>query len=817
MEQLVQFQCPASRLPGSKGCIASWNGDLYVCNGNEFLYVFCLEKKLITAVYLFPSKISHMELDTSNRQLYILCSHSGIFLLEWDEMGRLLQEPKSITQRGGMTIHHIGPSFCCLQDPCAASFTLACDVLVLAVQQSYEWKAKVFSRKSLCYEDPNPLPAREIKLVGKVATTNTHLQPVFCCVSLWKENKGNGDPSNYLLEARLFTRLFGVDLAMFDSPIILCGFPDGRVAYFPLKSSGSCYENQSSLKLLYHLEQPVVSVGATKTGSRDEGAEQPIRSSVKTPCDCVLLIGQKGSMVSVMSGGESEGAACEYRKHPVKAPVFCTLYSTAGVIYSNHSDLFSMTIPSAEDRTTTSAPRCSIVSPVRHNIPMIAAMSENIQSSDGTDLVLLSSRGRLMLFRLNQKESRGPKPGLESDNTGHKIKELLSGIGSVSDRVSRLKLTVSEKRSSLQKLNQVMSLSRQLVSGDWTSGPLQCDVTASWSRMLQTDCITVSCTLENRTDCVLDRGWTLCALINSDISYSFRLTSLKPGERTELAFPLPTHAYHSLNFPIKITFTLFYNLKELVTDSALPADSCLAQQGICIPLQEHSIDLLQCLRSGPPASHPDPLHVMPEDVIQVFVKTSSAGTNRSDHPDMRSVQGVKSSAPLKARIHISASLLAQALQNGKSGRPLCSAVLHWLLSVDMMEQSLVEVQGVTPDGKDFSLQVQEITVSDLASEGSIQAIEIQILSSHLLVVASLHLAVINRFQILFQLKKNVCHTPDLDLGKVQQQFRTQESLLKELKTLKERLDVDEDVISNAAAERLLHIYRELRDPGLFFI
>lgn len=298
---------------------------------------------------------------------------------------RLLQEPDCTSQRGGVTVHHIGPGFCCLRDGGASSFTLAGDVLVLAVQQSEEWKVRVFPRKSLGYGDPNPSPTREVTLSGKAVMPNPSLQPVLCCVSLWKEDKVNRVPSAFLLEARLFTRLFGVDLAMLDSAIILCGFPDGRVAYLPLKSSGSCGENRSSLKLLYHMEQPVVSVGATKTGPHDGGTEQPIGGSQNVSCDCVLLIGQKGSLVSVTSGEEGEGAACEYRKYPVHAPVCCAFYSTAAVIYSNPSDLFSITIPKAEDGAP--APRDSVVSSVRHNVPRIAAVSENIHTSDGRSVL----------------------------------------------------------------------------------------------------------------------------------------------------------------------------------------------------------------------------------------------------------------------------------------------------------------------------------------------------------------------------------------------------------------------------------------------
>ncbi|XP_068119281.1 Fanconi anemia core complex-associated protein 100 [Hyperolius riggenbachi] len=826
IEPLVNLQCAVGGLSSNKGRIILWDKDIYVSSGDRFLYVFSLEGRLVSNVYVFPGHIWHMELDRLGRQLYVLCTHYGICLLEWDEAGRLLQEADTPLQTGSPAVHHIGPGFVRLPDPSIRAFTLAGDVLVMATQQQQEshWLFRLCHRKSLLCEDPTTLQYRELNISPKMRTANTDWQPVLCCVSLLKDNKLNRVASGFTLEAPLFTRLFGVDPALLDSPIILCGFPDGQVMYFPVKNQGSSHgghgSTQSSLKLLYHLEQPVVSIGAT--GSCDAGTEQPIRSSADVSCDCVLFVGERGSLVYVTSG-EEEGAFCEYKDYRLQAPVCCAFFSLAGVYYSTPSDLFFITIPHSKDGASNPTASASVVCSVRHNVPMIAALAQFIHTSD--ELVLLSSRGRLMLCKLSQKGSVDQCRGLGSTHAGHRIKELLSGIGSVSDRVSRLKSAVNKKRQSLQRLNHVMSLSRQLLSNQQTC-PVLCDVSVSWTRTFQTDRLTVACMLENRTSCMMERGWTLCVLVSSDAStsYTFPLIPLRPGERTAVTFPLSQGPYHCLDFPMRISSTLVYSLKGLFTDCGLAADASVcsaSQQDICVPLQEHRVDLLQCLRCGPrtsPSSHPT--CATAEDVVKAFVAGTSGLRKVADDGGAFSNEGINSAAPLRAQVRVSAAMLSQALQNEKSGRPLSSALLHWLLSAEVTkERNLVEVEGVAPDGTDFTLRVQEILVSDLMSAGSIPAVEIQMLSSHLHLVASLHLSVIQRLQGLLQQIRadGRPHAPDLDLGKIQQLCSTREPLLKELKTLRERQCADDEAVSRAATQRLLHIYRELRDPGLLFM
>ncbi|XP_040294773.1 Fanconi anemia core complex-associated protein 100 isoform X1 [Bufo bufo] len=822
IEHLVTLQSPNGGLYKSR--IICCSTEVYICNGTRFVYVFSIEKKKITAVYQFPSDIWHIELSRASHQLYVLCAQNGLYLLEWDEHGRLLREPSSVTSKGDMTVYQIGSSFGLLIDPSLCAFTVVSKALVVALAQQDKWKIAVFQKKSLNPDDRFTAPSREVTFSYRGGMNSGDLQPVLCCVSMRKD-KPMSTQCNVALEAVLFTRLFGVDVAMLDSPMILCGFPDGQVVTFPLKGADVHSTNQrttqGSLKLLYHLEQPVVSIGTIKMKPCGSNTERPPEEN--TACDCVVVVGQRGLVLSVTGGDNSDAISCAYKDYRLPAPVCCTSHSTSGVFCCTSSDLIYVTRPSLEKEAATNA-MCSTVTSIRHNIPMIVGLSP-VSLLDDTQLVALSKRGRLMLCKLNQKGSKDQQHGLGCVNTGQRIRELLSGIGSVSERSSALKIVADEKSRSLARLNHVMSLSRELLSGQWTTCPVRCAIRVCWTQMLLKDYIIASCSLQNKSDYILEHGWTLCLLISTDpiTSYSFPILLLKPGETKEFAFPLYGQRLNSLDFPITISCSLFYSLKGFVADCDKLSELYLSfshKQGVYIPLQEHDINILQCLRLGSSTTYCSGLpHTLLQNAVSAVWKSPFRSDQLGTPPKALVNQGPNHTMPLRASVRLSAMLLTCALKNEKSEMSLCSVVLHWLLpEVLVKEQDVQEVKGSTPDGKKFCIRVQEISVSDLLSEGSIQAIEVEILSSHLHVVASLHLAVLSRFKILFQDKPNSeCHSPDLNLGKIQQLFSAHELLIKEVKNLRERLVMDEDIISSAAAQRLLDIYRDLRDPGLLFI
>ncbi|KAM8946705.1 Fanconi anemia core complex-associated protein 100 [Pelodytes ibericus] len=822
VQYLAGFHCPTAGIAASDAHVLSWKQTLYVSNGTKFVYMYDIHKRRLLGVFLFPNKVLHIVRDLSEQQLFILCVKNGIYFLDLDEQGRCVMEPTSATSGGNVNIFSVGPESCCLSEPTICSFTVVNDVLVTACTHPGKWAIKLFRRTE---KASTASVFREMEISMKHPPTSTEedmVHPVLQCVTLWKEK---GLSCDLALDTSLFTAVFGLDCALLKSPMIICGFPDGQIACFPLNAAGlprSQAQGQppQPVKILYHLEQPVVFIGATRleltTSANSSGSAKCMASN------SLLFLGCRGLLVTLTHLPNTQGETYEFREYYVQSPVSCAVCSGSCIYYSTCSDLLSVTIPAVEKPGVAQNP---ILPSASHNVSMVVALSLISSTQEGhVELIAVSNKGRLLLYKLSQRHRK--------TEAGKRIKALLSGIGTLSDRVSKLRSILDQKTRSLLTLNQVLSLSRVVLSSQSTEWPVHCEVKVSWTHILQKICFNACCMLQNNTDCALERGWKLCVFLQTDTSdtstsYTFPVNSLQPGERTELCFPLSTQRTSKMEFPIKVSCTLFYNFKDITADfenSSNATDLFAAQkQGVCLPLQEHIIDVLQCFRLKPNDCHPSPAtsERLPWDLIQAFLHSSSR--DKSSSAVLRGLsedvsnQSINYTEPLKARVHLSAPLYNQALKNEKSGASVCCSVLHWLLGEKLTSnQSNEDVYGVTPNGKELVLRVREVSVGE--SSGVIPIIEIEIESSYLDALACVHMAVINRLKTLvLQNKKNGSNIPEINLKTIQEQFLARESSLKEVQALRDRLCVQKELNWDVILQRLLLTYRALRDPGLLIL
>ncbi|KAF2973598.1 hypothetical protein EK904_013651, partial [Melospiza melodia maxima] len=234
-----------------------------------------------------------------------------------------------------------------------------------------------------------------------------------------------------------------------------------------------------------------------------------------------------------------------------------------------------------------------------------------------SELLALSAKGRLVSCGLCSPEE--PDVELTPAEIGRRIKELLSGIGDTSERVSFLKKAVDQRNRALASLNQVMNVSAALLSSQEGHKPIACTVTANWSCLLLQDTVTISCLLENCSEYSLEEGWTLCVQllagpcaleeesVDSATTFTFPIDQLLPGTKRELTLPLGPAADTKLDLPLTISCALYYSLRDILgsgsdssedLDDFLPDDSPLLspdREGICLPLSQCTIDMLQCL------------------------------------------------------------------------------------------------------------------------------------------------------------------------------------------------------------------------------
>uniref|UniRef100_A0A6I8RQ86 FA core complex associated protein 100 n=1 Tax=Xenopus tropicalis TaxID=8364 RepID=A0A6I8RQ86_XENTR len=798
VQYLAGFHCPAGGLAAHGAQLIPWKGNVYVSIGKS-VYEYSMEKKCMLAVYEFATEIWCIELDTKTQQLYILCGQSGIYLLQWDEKGRLLKEPMSATSTGGVNIFFIGVEFCCLLDPSICYFTVCHEVLVAVSMNQNKWEIRLFNIRSSDHKGNYPSAIREMEISVKPTPgcrdicKGNSLPPVLLCVSLWKKEELAVDFHEFTIEPSLFTFLFGIDLAMVNSPVVICGFPDGQVVFFPLKTVPSpksdFTDNQTKsstrLPLLYNLEQPVVFLGATKAQISDGENNPWTNSSNKLFCDCILLLGQGGLMVTITAGNKAEGGTYEFREYHLKAPVKSAFCSGPNLYYSTCSDIQCVVIPQPGADLQN-----RILSYSSYNIPMIRAMSPISCCSEGDkEFLALSDKGKLMLFILKQSEDTAQRARLSCSQAGQRIKELLSQIASVSERASPLKSLIEQRNHSLLNLNKVVAISQAVLTSRGANMPVRCKVKPLWTRRLQQDCLVASCILENKTDFILESGWNLCIHLSTEgsgTSYSFSVMNLQPEENMEFIFPLVTEESEHLEFPIKITFALVYSLQELDKSSFQDPQSSLfshTQSSICLPLQEHIIDILQCLRLKPHTGQPFPttFHCMsPLDPVEAFLRSSGGAECKPGQPSAisKAICNAESNyaVTLVASVRVASVILHRALKKEDSDTSLCSLLFHWLLSAELpLSQNPVEVHGMTPNGREFRLRVGEVSAYDLSPANPIPATEVQIISPHLDALACLHLAVIRRLQILAEkCNQDGCISPEINLDSIQKQVIARE-------------------------------------------
>ncbi|XP_044838956.1 Fanconi anemia core complex-associated protein 100 isoform X3 [Mauremys mutica] len=772
VDYLAGFCCPVGGLAAGKPRVLCHENEIYLSNGSEFVYVYDQEGKVLQAIYRFPDQVWHVELLPLHRKLYILCAGTGIYCVSLDQQSRLMKQTDGDGKEDACpsSVFPVDSDACIVPDVTLCTFTLLNDVLVTLSQAQGQWWMKLHV---LLDPDQESQPCRQISQVGFSTCDQTgddgdalssHFLPVLCCASA-PGTAGPGESlwcsGGFTLEEPLFSLLFGIDAAMLDSPMILCGFPDGQLCCVPLKalsSSGAvdaCSEvagQAPPVKILHHLEEPVVFIGALRTEHKapdDPGDEQLFGDS---GCDCVVVVGHYGKMVAMKAERGEEAKVPEVREYYLQGPILCAACGGGSrMYYSTHSDISAVDLdwvsnasdPESIDNTAYVLP--PVLSPASLSICSVVALSLSSRASEGdSELLALSAKGRLMSCDLCSPDDAHPVR-LTPEKAGQRIKELLSGIGNVSERVSFLKKAVDQKNRALTSLNQVMNVSAALLSNQDGRKPVTCTVTASWSRLLLRDTWTISCVLENLSECSLEQGWTLCVQLftsscafdedsaDSATTFTFPIDQLLPGSKREVTLPLGTAEGTKLELPLTVSCALFYSLREILDsasdsyeslDDLLPDDSpglSPDKEGICLPLSKCTIDILQCLRlddSTVPGAPPSIATL--SDPVETFLKVSRVQSDPSSVevsdqllPKAPDALGDEYLPPSVASIKVSSELLKNALKSVCEGAPLCCAALQWLLAENaaaaaLRSQDVSAVRGLAPRGGEVQLLVREV-------------------------------------------------------------------------------------------------------------
>uniref|UniRef100_A0A3B5PYG7 FA core complex associated protein 100 n=1 Tax=Xiphophorus maculatus TaxID=8083 RepID=A0A3B5PYG7_XIPMA len=669
-----------------------------------------------------------------------------------------------------------------------SSLLVVGSVLLTLCRTDSSWSLTLYQTQQASQSDPCDLLASfSLPLVSPSVQGDTESRCVLVCVYPGDVSPASSrlrpSLSHFPLQPLLFRLLFGAEAALSKSPVVLCGLPDGRLSFLPLRIPGS------RLRILHSLEQPVVFIGASAVMEANAGC-----------AGCLIALGKQGRAVLIGAGGagsEGDGGA-RFTLGCVPGPVECACMDQSRVYYSTGSDLLTVDLWNSssgtagrqegeEDEGSRSNP-AALLTPVSLNVSGVTALH---QPTCEVQLLSLSVRGRLQSIRLpvrTQEDGLSKRP---SSQVGRSVGDILSAIGDVCERASALKTIIRSKNQILKELNQVMNISFLLSNrSEFDSKPVRCRGLVRWSSLLQRDSLNMTCVLENLSPFVLERGWTLSVTVRplscpleaggnaSSVNYSFPFGGLGPGESVEVS--LPVAAEGDASFPVTVTCSLLFSLWKFLgqEEAAAPLDS----QRACfsLPLNTLTVDWLHALRLGdlpaPPRSSSNPA-----DLIQGFISSRQ----------LRCRGGGQASRPeeYSARVRVSSELLRDALGLTPGGPHV--SLLEWLLSEGC--------GGVKPPSSGLQVNIEEKTEP-------LVTMEVQVKSSSVAAVCGLHHAVLHRIQV---------HTLQSD------QWRGSSLSLSLLRRQVERGQVWEassvGVSSGQMQTLLLRVYQQLRDGPLLML
>ncbi|CAG5909240.1 unnamed protein product [Menidia menidia] len=825
---------------------------VFICTGSDEVFVFSAHEKRLTAsnsfrlqaVLRFPGPVRDVA-ESHDEQLLFVASRSGVYCVS---LQSLLHSSSDDASCGPAELNISSESLVARADG-VLTLLLVGSLLLTLCRTDTSWLLTLYKRtqSSACEVLGSfglPLVSPALQSAG--SKTGPARGPVLTCV----HPAGDATPSSptpsagagLCLEPLLFKLLFGVEAALAGSPVVLCGLPDGRLCFLPLRVPGP------RLRVLHSLEQPLVFVGASVVRETSAGHAQ-----------CLVAVGEEGRVVLIRGdGGGAEGGGCSaaaFTEVHVSGPVLCGTADRNCLYYSTGADLCCLNLSdgllgreekSKGGEASGMMSNVAPLSPSSLNVSQVTDLAEPLCSDAGeVQLLGLSSRGQLQRISLPVRREDEGCSRHSSSQIGRSVKDLLSAIGDVHERASALEATIKSKNQILRQLNHALNISFLLTAADDAEEhrlpkeeSIRCHAVASWGRLLQKDSLILTCVLDNSSPYSLDRGWTLCLAVcplsssstateeTSSTNFSFPFHSLGPGETLEVS--LPAAAAGQASFPLTVSCSLVFSLSDLLGEGRAASPSGSESRSLSFPLDTLTVDWLHVLQlTAPPA--PSQSSGRAVDGVRAFL--SSRRVRRS-----RAVDSGGQPERYSASLRVASELLKDTVQpkglrpDTKGPEPdpqsLGLSLLHWLLSErcggvkaspggEKVDIGSTVVHARAPNGAAVKLTAKEINAQEesVGKEETVAHVEVQIESSSMAALCGLHHAVLRRTQTLLQMAPvrpaSTKGIQMLGLRRVMQHAEIQQSRVSEA--------FSAGMSSGQTNQFLLSVYRELRQNSLLVI
>ncbi|XP_071318087.1 Fanconi anemia core complex-associated protein 100 [Trachinotus anak] len=839
--------------------------DVCLCTGSDEVYVFSTRERKLTAILQFPGPVSDLAESHDKQYLYVSCT-SGVYCVNLPFLAPSTPADASFSPAE----LKISSEFLVVGEEGVLSLLLVGSVLLILSQRDTSWLLSLYKTpkqsQSSSYE---MLSSFSLPLVSAVVhgdtegRTEVRRRPALICVhsgdtkSPSTSSEATIADSHFCLEPVLFKLLFGIDAALAKSPVILCGLPDGRLCFLPLRLPGS------RLQVLHSLEQPVVFVGASIVMETGPGHAQ-----------CLVAVGEQGRVVVMKTdkgGPEGGGNRAGFIEGCLPGPVVCGFVDKHHLYYSTGSDLLVLDLAEGScrregqegDEETSSKTAAALQSPTSLNVCRVIALAAPAHNTAGeAQLLGLSVRGQLQRIVLPVGRKDAGLSNLPSTQVGRSVRDLLSAIGDVCERASVLKAAIKSKNQILRHLNQVLNVSFLLIASTNTEEhlPMQekqirCHATSRWSRLLQEDSLNLTCILDNSSPYVLERGWTLSVTVfplsysssaggeSSSTSFSFPFHNLRPGGTFEITLPIA--AAGDASFPMRVSCSLIFSLSSLLgeEETNLPG---LQSSCISLPLNTLTVDWLHALQVNSPTTHTVNKDAasrssnFPTDGIQAFLRSHRARCTGRGEAGGEGASNAEREQ-YSASVRVSSELIRDTLVlkstdldlQGPNVAPqnLCLSLLDWLFSEGaggvkmghqrdkiVLSSSVVTARG--PNGESVKLTAKEVNVGEetMGKKESLSTIEVQVESSSVAAVCGLHHAVLCRVQALLQsAPERAASTKRVQSLGLRQALQRAERLLQQIQQSRVSGAFGVGVSTGQMTRSLLSVYRELRENPLLII
>ncbi|KAK2178760.1 hypothetical protein NP493_528g02000 [Ridgeia piscesae] len=230
-----------------------------------------------------------------------------------------------------------------------------------------------------------------------------------------------------VIDARLFQQMFGEDVRLLESPVLLVSTPDGAVFSLSLK----CTLGKQELHIVCHLQEPVVDVISF---SEDTGA---------VARTTMLFVGRQGKVISAR-GTDGQDRNVRFCECAIAGPVDCLTVHNQHLVYS-------------AGRHVCHVPLCHLTETDCHGQCIQGGSVGNSRGCGSRVSVchVMQHRGSIMHVNVPVKST------VARPVTTHRIKDLLNIIGHLADQRDAIQKTLKHQGATLEQLSAISHIAAQ--------------------------------------------------------------------------------------------------------------------------------------------------------------------------------------------------------------------------------------------------------------------------------------------------------------------------------------------------------------------